>query len=244
MNTNGLVSEDAIIKNSDIAKDSKIYRSAEVSGSIVGSKSIVGDQSILIGSNIGVCVSINRRNYVLHSEVGRYSYTGIGTSIRSAKIGNFNSISWNVSIGGANHDYCHVTTSPLWRFDMMNNCIENHDKNHELQERFKELPDCVIGNDVWIATNVVILRGVTIGNGSVIGAGAIVTKDVEPYSVVVGMPAKVINKRFDENIIKEIEEIQWWNWPVDVIRENIDLIYKTKVDMGLIEKLRYIGEKI
>ena len=89
-----------------------------------------------------------------------------------------------------------------------------------------------------------LLRDVRIGNGAVIGAGAVVTKDVEPYSIVAGVPAKIIKKRFDDKTIEALEQIQWWAWPVAVIRNNLDLIYSTKVDDSVIKKLFEIAKTI
>jgi acyl-[acyl carrier protein]--UDP-N-acetylglucosamine O-acyltransferase len=83
-----------------------------------------------------------------------------------------------------------------------------------------------------------------IGNGAIIGAGSVVTKDVEPYSIVVGVPAKPIKKRFDDKIIEAFEKIQWWNWPLDIIRENLELIYSTKVDENVINRMLEISNKI
>ena len=76
-----------------------------------------------------------------------------------------------------------------------------------------------IGNDVWIGTNVIIIGKVKIGDGSIIGAGSIVTKDVEPYSVVAGNPAKKIKDRYDTNVIAELLKIKWWNWPLATIED-------------------------
>lgn len=77
-----------------------------------------------------------------------------------------------------------------------------------------------IGNDVWIGDNVIILSGVQIGTGAIIGAGSVVTKDVKPYLIVAGVPAKPIRFRFSENIIKQMLEIKWWNWTDKKIRQN------------------------
>lgn len=133
-----------------------------------------------------------------------------------------------------------MTTSPLWRFENMINSNEHPINNELLQKRIQELPDCTIGNDVLISTNAVILRNVKIGNGAIIGAGAVVTKDVDPYTIVAGVPAKPIRKRFDDQIIAALDEIQWWDWPTNVIRQHVDLIYRKTVDMGIIEQLREI----
>ena len=84
--------------------------------------------------------------------------------------------------------------------------------------------DIVIGNDVWIGYEAVILSGVTIGDGAIIGTRAVVTKDVPPYTIVGGVPAKPIRKRFDDETIKKLEEVRWWNWDDEKIRQSIQAI--------------------
>ena len=81
--------------------------------------------------------------------------------------------------------------------------------------------DIVIGNDVWIGYDAVIMAGVRIGDGAIVGTRAVVTKDVEPYSIVGGVLAKEIRKRFAPEVIKKLMEIQWWNWPIEKIRSSI-----------------------
>ncbi len=81
--------------------------------------------------------------------------------------------------------------------------------------------DIVVGNDVWIGYEAVILSGVTIGDGAIIGARAVVTKDVPPYTIVAGVPAKPIRKRYDEQTIARLEQIRWWDWPEEKIRERL-----------------------
>ena len=95
--------------------------------------------------------------------------------------------------------------------------------------------DIVIGNDVWIGYDAVIMAGVTIGDGAIIGTRAVVTKDVEPYSIVGGVPAKEIRKRFAPDVIKRLLELQWWNWPDEKIHRAIPLIRIGKIE--LLEKL-------
>jgi len=84
--------------------------------------------------------------------------------------------------------------------------------------------DTVVGNDVWIGYDATILSGKKIGDGAIIGAKSVVTKDVPPYAIVGGNPAKIIRMRFDENIVKELLEIAWWNWPIEKISRNISAI--------------------
>ena len=93
--------------------------------------------------------------------------------------------------------------------------------------------DIIIGNDVWIGYEAVILPGVTIGDGAVIGCRAVVTKDVPPYTIVGGVPAKPIRKRFDEETIKELQKIKWWDWTEEKIAGKIPAI-----QAGDLEELR------
>lgn len=90
--------------------------------------------------------------------------------------------------------------------------------------------DIVIGNDVWIGYEAVILAGVTIGDGAVIGARAVVAKDVPPYTIVGGVPAKPIRKRFPEEIIAALLELRWWDWPRERIAANLDAIQLGQMD--------------
>ena len=88
-----------------------------------------------------------------------------------------------------------------------------------------------IGNDVWIGYEAVILSGVTIGDGAIIGTRAVVTKDVPSYTVVGGVPAKPIRKRFDEGTIQNLEEIRWWDWEEERIKKNIQAIQSGDISM-------------
>lgn len=91
--------------------------------------------------------------------------------------------------------------------------------------------DIVIGNDVWIGYDAVIMAGVTIGDGAIIGTRAVVTKDVEPYSVVGGVPAKEIRKRFAPKLIKRLQAIQWWNWPEEKISGSLSAIRNGEIEL-------------
>lgn len=134
-------------------------------------------------------------------------------------IGRFCSIADGVTILlGGNHRMDWVTTYP---FNVLFEPFPNADniKGHPATKG-----DVWIGNDVWIGHGATILSGVHIGDGAVIGAEAIVTKDVSPYSVVVGNPAKEIMKRFNEETIKALLEIKWWEWDEDKINNEIELL--------------------
>ena len=146
-------------------------------------------------------------------------------------IGKYCSISWNVSIGGANHNYSLLTTHSML-YDEQFGMVES-----PLYNRFSN--KCTIGNDVWIGAGAQILRGVTVGDGAVIAAGAVVTKDVPPYAIVCGVPAAIIKYRFDEKTIKQLLEIKWWDFEPELIKENIRLFSKN-VDIKTINELNRI----
>lgn len=96
--------------------------------------------------------------------------------------------------------------------------------------------DIIIGNDVWIGYEAVVMAGVTVGDGAIIGTRAVVTKDVPPYTIVGGVPAKVIRKRFSDETIFELLKIKWWDWSVEKIAKNIGVI-----KAGTIKELRLLA---
>lgn len=100
----------------------------------------------------------------------------------------------------------------------------------EVSSAWDNKGDIVIGNDVWIDYDAVIMAGVTIGDGAIIGTRAVVTKDVEPYSIVGGVPAKEIRKRFAPDVIKKLTELQWWNWAQDKIQKSLNAIQSGDVE--------------
>ena len=98
--------------------------------------------------------------------------------------------------------------------------------------------DIVIDNDVWIGYEALIMAGVHIGNGAIIGSRAVVTKDVPPYTIVGGVPARPIRKRFDEEVIQKLETLKWWDWPLERIRHSLP--YLTSGDIGWLIKHEYL----
>lgn len=194
-----------------------LYEGAVVSDSSFGLNVSVGQWSTVRNSVLGDQVSIQRFNAIDSCEIGNFTYTGRYTTILHAKIGSFSSISWGISIGGADHDLKKVTTHDFL-YNPMKGLLP---EGYIVKEHFKD--DCIVGNDVWIGANASILRGVTIGDGAVIGAGSVVTRDVEPYSVVVGSPAKTIKKRFKDDVIERLLKVKWWDFPTGAIRNHFDL---------------------
>ena len=232
------------ILDSTYGEDCKFYDRSEIKKSELGNKIVVGNDTVVQSSVLEGNISINRRNFINRSNIGKYTYTGLNTSIRSSQVGRFCSISWNVSIGGGDHPNDRVTNCTISRFHMLDSREWGNLSNKALATTYRNQKKCTIGNDVLISSNAVILRDVVVGNGAVIGAGAVVTKDVEPYSVVAGVPAKKIKMRFDDKTIAALEEIQWWNWPTETIRENLDLIYSSKVNEEVIAQLKEISNSL
>lgn len=162
-----------------------------------------------IKAKYGVGVLISDNTIVTDEvEIGDYSYVNTGSSVENCTIGKFCSISTGVYICPYEHNNKMRTTHPIIRW------------NKQSPSR----PRVIIGNDVLISLNAIILEGVTVGNGAVIGAGAVVTKDVKPYEIVGGVPAKHIKFRFSEDEIKRLESLNWWNWDIDKIRKNIKFL--------------------
>ena len=101
----------------------------------------------------------------------------------------------------------------------------------DVRDAWDNKGDIVIGNDVWIGYEAVIMAGVHIGDGAIIGTRAVVTKDVPPYTIVGGVPAKIIRKRFDDDTIELLKKMQWWNWSKKRIQRNIDVIKAGKLEL-------------
>ncbi len=134
------------------------------------------------------------------------------------KIGKFCSIACGAKFlfTSANHAMRSLSTYPFpiffeeWGLDA-----------RDIRSAWDNKGDIVIGNDVWIGYEAVILSGVTIGDGAIIGSRAVVTKDVPPYTIVGGVPAKSIRRRFDDAVIEKLEALRWWDWDAETIRRKI-----------------------
>jgi len=142
---------------------------------------------------------------ILNSSMGRYSYSGYDCWIINADIGAFCSISDSVYIGGREHPMTWISTSPVFEHGDSNGAPDSFAKFD-----VPETKRTIVGNDVWIGHGAIIKAGVSIGDGAVVGAGAVVTKDVPPYAIVGGCPAKIIRYRFDSDLIKQLLDTHWW----------------------------------
>lgn len=141
---------------------------------------------------------------VYSTSMGRYSYIGRGCLVQGVQIGSFCSIADNCTLGSPGHELGWVSTSPV--FQGPDSVLGKSFANHG----FSSLETTEIASDVWIGNNVTVLGGKRIGVGAVVGAGAVVTKDIEPYAIVGGNPARVIRFRFDDRVIAGLLDSRWW----------------------------------
>lgn len=180
-------------------------------------KNVVTDPSIIVGDFTMYNDFVNdpqqfeKNNVLYHYPINH----------DKLKIGKFCSIACgaNFLFNSANHTMKSLSTYPFpiffeeWGLDV-----------RDITSAWDNKGDIVIGNDVWIGYEAVIMAGVTIGDGAIIGTRAVVTKDVPPYTIVGGVPAKEIRKRFSEEMIAHLLNAKWWDWPIERISQNIEAI--------------------
>ena len=145
--------------------------------------------------------------------VGQGTYCDKTTQImsRDTVIGKYCSIAGNVVIGIGNHPLNWLSTSPFFYMKFLGWRQENEYRD--------AVPPTFIGNDVWIGQGALIKDSIHIGDGAIVGAGAVVVKDVPPYAVVGGVPARVIKYRFDEDVIAELLKLKWWDLDEETIKQ-------------------------
>jgi phosphonate metabolism protein (transferase hexapeptide repeat family) len=173
----------------------RVHPTAEVRDCVLGRFTVVGVRVVLAECSLG-----------------DYSYFSRGSEAIYTTVGKFTSIASNVRVNALGH--------PMDRISQHNITYRPNEYfvDAKIDKGFRELrksKNVIIGNDVWIGHGVIILPGVTIGDGAVIAAGAVVTKDVEPYAVVAGVPAKRIKWRFSKSVRERIIRLAWWNWEHD-----------------------------
>ena len=188
----------------------KVGRRCDISKSIFEGKNSVGDNSLINGCQIGLA-----------------SYIGGCAHLNGIKIGRFTSIADScVSCVGNHPTSGFVSTHPSFYYNTEKQIGFTLHKGEPLYKDIFRYPqgetkyNIVIGNDVWIGSHVLLMGGITIGDGAVVAAGSVVTHDVEPYSIVAGVPARCFRFRFNEEQRDFLNQFKWWELPYDYLRQN------------------------
>lgn len=225
----------AKIIDSKIGDETRVFKNAWIKSSDISEKCLISDLCRVEDSEFDYSVWLYPNGMVYSTQIGRYSYAQKNSSMWHASIGKYCSISWNVSIGGAEHDFHRITSHSMLYAPSLG-FVEK-----PLYNRFEK--PCIVGNDVWIGAGAHILRDVSIGDGAVIAAGAVVTKDVAPYTIVAGIPAKEIGQRCSDRIIEQLLAVKWWDFPDKVIKDNIT-IFNNEFNDETVKKLLEIKESM
>lgn len=169
-------------------------------------------------THIGEQCEILAHSVLEYSMLGDFSYVGEHCCIADSVIGKFTAIANQVRIGAPNHP---MERASQHRFTY---CPEYYLADAKRDRQFfadRHDAKVIIGHDVWIGHGVIVLPGVTVGDGAVLAAGAVVSKDVAPYSIVGGVPAKIIRPRFPTEIAASLQRIAWWNWPLEKLMAHL-----------------------
>ena len=186
----------------------------------------LGYKTKLINSYFEDNNAVFSNSIISNCNIGRCTYISHNCSLVNVNIGRFCSIANDVHTCNGQHPTSKfVTTFPSFYYNTEGQIGFTFHKDDPLFDTVRYASgsnqfEIIIGNDVWIGSHVLIMPGVTIGDGAIVAAGSVVSKDVEPYAIVGGVPAKLIKKRFTDSQIKCLLEVKWWNKSIDEIRKN------------------------
>jgi len=182
-------------------------------------KLLIGCESHLTDVTFENFVALGTNVQLNNSSVGKHSYISSNSLIRNTKIGRFCSIGPNVKIGLGKHPTLEfISTHPVF-YSLKKQSGTTYSK----EQYFAEEDTVNIGHDVWIGASAIIMDGLNIANGAIVAAGAVVTRDVAPFEIVGGVPAKQIRFRFSQDEIQAIEKSEWWNQDEAWLKENAAL---------------------
>jgi len=206
------------IRKSRVGSQCKIEKRSRILNSEIGSHCHISRHAKLKKTHLCEAIRIGPHTKLESVSVGRYSYISGHAELNNVEIGSFCSIGSSLMNHLGNHpSRTFVSTSPV--FYMPNAPVPSFSE----KETFPSYGGKVkIGNDVWIGQEVLLMDGVTIGNGAIVAARSVVSRDVPPYAIVGGVPARLIRYRFDEETIQQLESFQWWDKEIEWIKSNVD----------------------
>jgi phosphonate metabolism protein (transferase hexapeptide repeat family) len=166
----------------------------------------------------GAYTEVGEYGHYENVDLGDYSYTGPFCFLQNTVVKKFSNIAANVRIGPTMHPMNRPTLHHFTYRRIMYGLDETDDEEFFAWRKGRI---ATIGHDTWIGHGAIVMPGVQIGNGAVVGSGAVVTKDVAPFAVVVGVPARLLKHRFPEALAREMEAIAWWDWPHELLHERL-----------------------
>lgn len=171
-------------------------------------------RSVFARSKRGRFTKLYRPYRIYDTQVGDYTYVARNAMINGTTVGRFCSIGPNFVCGKGTHPTDKLSTAPMFYSLGCQNGM-----TLAREDKLDEMRSVEIGNDVFVGANVVVFNGVKIGDGAIVAAGAVVNKDIPPYAIVGGVPAKVIRMRFSDDCVASLRRIQWWNFPDERLPE-------------------------
>jgi phosphonate metabolism protein (transferase hexapeptide repeat family) len=203
-----------------------LFNEQHLEGPQLGELPSIHPTALVVNCRLGAWTAIGPQSHLEDTLFDDYSYTAGDASIIYSEIGKFVNIASHVRINPGNHPMERVT---------LHHCTYRRKKygfaetDDESIFAWRRIHACRIGHDAWIGHAATVMPGVTIGPGAVVGAGAVVTRDVSPYEIVAGVPAKMIRKRFSGDAIEKLLGIAWWNWDRRMLEERFADFYDLNI---------------
>jgi phosphonate metabolism protein (transferase hexapeptide repeat family) len=185
----------------------------------LGEEGFVHERSSIENLKMGIFTEVGEGGYYENVELGDFSYTGPYCFLQNTVVGKYANIAAAVRIGPTMHPMERPT---LHHFTYRRRMYGISERDDEAFLGRRKARIARIGHDTWIGHGAIIMPGVTVGDGAIVGSGAIVTKDVPPFSIVVGVPARKTGDRFPEEVAEAMSRIAWWDWPWELVKSRFD----------------------